>query len=74
MSKKKKSQFNHYKKWTTDEGYSFVAESKEDAIDYLKHIGHTNLGKLKEVKKWKINVFTVIRILFIIEKNILISE
>tara|TARA_B100000902_G_scaffold202506_1_gene193057 strand:- start:3516 stop:3671 length:156 start_codon:yes stop_codon:yes gene_type:complete len=51
MSKKKKSQFNHYKKWTTDEGYSFVAESKEDAIDYLKHIGHTNLGKLKEVKK-----------------------
>ena len=49
--KKKKGQFDHYKRWTTDEGYSFVAESKEDALDYLKHMGHTRLGKLREVVK-----------------------
>ena len=30
MTKKKKGQFDHYKKWTTDEGYTFVAETKED--------------------------------------------
>ena len=23
MTKKKKGQFDHYKKWTTDEGYTF---------------------------------------------------
>ena len=51
MAKKKKGQFDHYKKWTTDEGYIFVAETKEDALDYLKHMEHTNLGKLKEVKE-----------------------
>ena len=51
MSKKKnKGQFDHYKKWTTDEGYTFIAETKEDAIEYLKHMGHANLGKLREVK------------------------
>ena len=49
--KKKKGQFDHYKKWTTDEGYSFVAETKQDALDYLKHLGHANLGKLREVVK-----------------------
>ena len=39
MSKNEsKGQFDHYKKWTTDEGYSFVAESKEDAILYLNMI------------------------------------
>ena len=32
MSKKKKGQFDHYKKWTTDEGYTFIAETKEDAL------------------------------------------
>ena len=48
--KKKKGQFDHYKKWTTNEGYTFVAETKEDALDYLKHMKHTNLGSLKEVK------------------------
>ena len=42
--------FDHYQKWTTDEGYTFVAETKEDALDYLKHMKHTNLGSLKEVK------------------------
>ena len=51
MAKKKsKGQFDHYKKWTTDEGYTFRAETLEDAIEYLKHMGHTDLGKLKEVK------------------------
>ena len=47
--KKKKGQFDHYKKWTTDEGYTFLAETKEDAILYLKHMKHSNLGLLKEV-------------------------
>ncbi len=41
-TKKSKGQFDHYKKWTTDEGYTFVAETKEDALEYL--------GKLREVK------------------------
>ena len=56
MSKKQKSQmsqFDHYKKWTTDEGYTFLAETKEDALEYLKHNGHANLGKLREVKNGK---------------------
>ena len=47
--KKKKGQFDHYKKWTTDEGYTFLAETKEDAILYLKHMEHANLGLLEEV-------------------------
>lgn len=48
MSKKPKGQFDHYKKWTTDEGYTFLAENKEDAEKYLKVTGG-HLGKLKEV-------------------------
>ena len=48
--KKKVGQWDHYKKWTTDQGYTFRAESKEDAIKYLKHMEHANLGSLKEVK------------------------
>ena len=47
--KKKVGQWDHYKKWTTDQGYTFLAENKEDAIEYLKHMGHSNLGSLKEV-------------------------
>ena len=46
---KKAGQFDHYKKWTTDEGYTFLAENKEDAILYLKHTSQ-DLGKLKQVK------------------------
>ena len=56
MSKKQKSQmsqFDHYKKWTTGEGYTFLAETKEDALEYLKHNGHANLGKLREVTDGK---------------------
>ena len=48
-SKKKVGQFDHYKKWTTNQGYTFLAKSKEDALDYLKHMEHANLGKLREV-------------------------
>ena len=56
-NKKKKGQFDHYKKWTTDEGYTFLAQDKEDALMYLKHMGHTNLGTLKEVvDKWTISM------------------
>ncbi len=52
MAKKSKGQFDHYKKWTTDEGYTFLAETKEDAKLYLKHMGQ-KLGKLKEVVEEK---------------------
>ena len=51
--KKKVGQWNDYKKWTTNEGYTFLAKDKEDAIMYLKHMEHTNLGLLEEVvSKW----------------------
>ena len=43
MSKKNKEGWSHMKKWTTDEGYTFLAKDKEDAKLYLKHTG------LKEV-------------------------
>ena len=49
---KKVGQFDHYKKWTTDEGYTFLAENKKDAILYLKHTSQ-ELGKLKDVKNVK---------------------
>ena len=33
MSKKKKSgQWDHYEKWTSDEGYTFLAENEKDAV------------------------------------------
>ena len=48
MAKKKTGQFDHYKKWKTDEGYTFLAENKEDAKKYLKKTGE-HLGKLEEV-------------------------
>jgi|TARA_R100000234_G_C4973807_1_gene167536 hypothetical protein len=45
MTKKNTNkQFVHYKKWTTNEGFTFLAESKEDAIKYLENMSH--LGKL----------------------------
>ena len=46
--KKSKGQFTPYKKWTTDEGYTFVAENKEDAELYVQRVGG-NLDKIKEV-------------------------
>ena len=46
--KKSKGQFDHYKKWTTDQGYIFLAKDLADALDYLKKTGG-HLGSLKEV-------------------------
>ena len=46
--KKNKSQFGHYKKWTTDAGYTFLAENIEDAKSYVKVTGG-DLDKIKEV-------------------------
>ena len=43
MSKKNKEGWSHMKKWTTDEGYTFLAKDKKDALDYLtkmpSHLG-----------------------------------
>jgi len=50
MPKNKKSQFDNYKKYTTDEGYNFVARDEEDAKLYIEKVGG-NLGKLKEIVK-----------------------
>ena len=50
MSKTKVGQFDHYKKWTTDEGYTFMAKDLADAIKYIEMAGQ-HLGTLKEVKK-----------------------
>ena len=49
MDKKIKGQFENYKKWTTDEGYTFLAKDKEDAELYLK-ISGSDLGSLIEVE------------------------
>tara|TARA_R100000008_G_C3435751_1_gene91909 strand:- start:350 stop:511 length:162 start_codon:yes stop_codon:yes gene_type:complete len=46
--KKKKGQFDHYKKWTTNEGYTFLARDKEDAELYVQTTGG-HLGKIEEV-------------------------
>jgi hypothetical protein len=48
--KKKSTQFNEYKKWTTDEGYTFLAKDVDDAELYVQLVG-SNLGKIKEVVK-----------------------
>ena len=50
MPKKKVGQFEHYKKWTTDQGYTFLAKDLADAIKYLEVTGG-HLGSLKEVVK-----------------------
>lgn len=39
--KKKKGQFDHYKVYHTHEGYTFLAETFEDAVDYIRHVGHS---------------------------------
>ena len=48
--KKTKGQFDHYKRWTTNEGYTFLARDKEDAELFVQRVGG-HLGKIKEVKK-----------------------
>ena len=48
--KKSKGQFDDYKKWTSDKGYTFLAKDKKDAEAYLKMMGHLgSLPKLAEV-------------------------
>ena len=48
-TKKKVGQFDSYKKWTTNEGYTFFAKDKEDAKLYIEKTG-LHLGSLQEVK------------------------
>jgi hypothetical protein len=53
MAKKKKKDIpfhiaQSYKQWTSDQGYKFWAQNKEDAKLYLERTG-SNLGSLKEV-------------------------
>ena len=73
MPKNKKSQFDNYKKYTTDEGYSFVARDEEDAKLYIEKVGG-NLGKLKEVVKWKSCVWLVMTKQLTTDTIILITE
>jgi hypothetical protein len=47
MSKTTVGQFDHYKKWTTDVGYTFRAKDLADAIKYIEMTGQ-HLGTLKE--------------------------
>ena len=54
MAKKTKGQFDNYKKWTTDQGYIFLAKDIEDAKLYLKKAG-SNLGSLKEVTELELS-------------------
>jgi len=47
-TKKKVGQFDNYKKWTTTEGYTFMAKDKEDAKLYIEK-ADLSLGSLQEV-------------------------
>jgi len=51
---KKSGQWNDMKKWTTDEGYTFLAKDKKDAEDFASH-ANLNLGTLKELSVEKSN-------------------
>ena len=46
--KNNKGQFDHYKKWTTNQGYTFLAKDKEDALDYLSKIS-ADIGDVKSL-------------------------
>ena len=48
MPKKKVCQCVDYKRWTTDEGFTFLAKDKQDAELYVQKVGG-HLGKIKEV-------------------------
>ena len=50
-TKKTKGQFDHYKKWTTDEGYTFITRLRKIKFGLLTHMERLNLGKLREVKE-----------------------
>ena len=47
MPKKKVGQWVDYKRWTTDEGFTFLAKDKQDAELYVQKVGG-HLGKIKE--------------------------
>ena len=50
---KKSKQFSHYKRWRTDEGYTFLALNEEDAKEYIsKTMGDAwkYVKTLREVK------------------------
>ena len=46
--KNSKGQFDHYKKWTTNQGYTFLAKDKEDALDYLSKMS-ADIGDVKSL-------------------------
>ena len=48
--KKRKGQFDHYKKWVTSQGYTFLAETKEDALDYITKMP-SHMGDSKTLKE-----------------------
>ena len=48
MPKKKVGQWVDYKRWTTDEGFTFLAKDKQDAELYVQKVGG-HLGKIKDV-------------------------
>ena len=48
--KNSKGQFDHYKKWTTNQGYTFLAKDKEDALDYLSKMS-ADIGDVKSLKE-----------------------
>ena len=48
MPKKKVGQFEDYKKWTTDQGYTFLAKDREDAELYVQTVGG-QLDKIREI-------------------------
>jgi hypothetical protein len=50
MAKKIKGQFDNYKQWTSDQGYTFWAKDEQDAKFYLDKT-EGNLGSLKEIKE-----------------------
>ena len=52
MPKKKVGQFEDYKKWTTDQGYTFFAKDKADAELYVQKTSG-DLGKVREVTNVK---------------------
>ena len=50
-SQNKTSQFSHYKRWTTDEGYTFLALNEGDAKDYISKMP-SHMGKgLREIEE-----------------------
>ena len=61
MPKKTKGQFDHYKKWTTDEGYTFVAETNIEGAGQLCldcydeiYVGVKRAKRNRKNKKWNL--------------------